>query len=364
MYPTLVELNSKLLFVAALVLSVASFVRNQVQRRRNPKVAASATPFLLLVGAWLLLGLRAGTWIPSLEVFGTAWKPVPIYSYGVMLGTAMVVGWFLALRLARNDGIGNEAAGAVYMWTAVWAIVGARLLYVITQYQEFENPFQVLMLNRGGLVAYGGMIGGFFASWYTCRKRRIQLLRWADASAPSVVLGTAITRVGCLLFGCDYGRPTDVPWAIRFPKGRPAWTDHVSNHGLSQDAPYSLPVHPTQVYEVLVGLSLFGLLMYLRRVRRFSGQVFLGWVLGYGVLRSVIEVFRGDADRGRVGWLSTSQMIGVLSVAAGLVLLAVLVKRYRSDPAAARLWEIPIATPASEQPPPAPERSRKRRGRH
>jgi phosphatidylglycerol:prolipoprotein diacylglycerol transferase len=264
------------------------------------------------------------------------------------------------MRLARKDGIRDEDAGAIYMWTAVWSIVGSRVLYVITQFQEFSNPVDIFMLNKGGLVAYGGMVGGFAASWYGCHRRKIPLLRWADVSAPSVVLGTAITRVGCLLFGCDYGRRSTVAWAIRFPKDSPAWKDHVSLHALAPDAAWSLPVHPTQIYETLTGLALFGLLMYLRRVRRFSGEVFLGWVLGYGIMRPIIEIYRGDDDRGSVGALSTSQFIGLASVVAGIGLLVYLVKGYRADPAAARLWEVPLPTHAKAEPD-ANQRSRRRR---
>jgi phosphatidylglycerol:prolipoprotein diacylglycerol transferase len=361
MHPILLQLPSKWLFVAALVLAAASFVRNQVRRRRDPKVPASSTPLLLVAGAWAILRIRGETWIPYAGAFGKPWLPVPIFSYGVMLATDFVTGWFVAMRLARRDGIRNEEAGAIYMWTAVWAMVGSRLLYVITQYQEFSNPVDIVMLNKGGLVAYGGMLGGVAASWYLCRRRKIELLRWADAAAPSVVLGTAITRVGCLLFGCDYGKVSHLPWAIRFPKDAPAWKDHVySMHALSPDAAWSLPVHPTQIYETLTGLALFGLLMYLRRVRKFSGEVFLGWVLGYGIVRPIIEIYRGDDDRGSVGALSTSQLIGLTSVVAGLGLLVYLVKRFRADPAAARLWEIPLPAQAKAEPE-SRERSRRRR---
>jgi phosphatidylglycerol:prolipoprotein diacylglycerol transferase len=346
MHPILLEIPSKALFVLALVLAAASFVRHKIQRKRDPKVASTSTPLMLVVGAVALMGLRGGSWMPKAELINQPWLPVPIYSYGVMLTTALVVGWFLAMRLASNDGIRQEDAGAIYMWTAVWAIVGARLLYVITQPHEFSGPIDVVMLNRGGLVAYGGLLGGFFASWYGCWRRKIELLRWADVSAPSVILGTAITRIGCLLFGCDYGKLSDVPWAIRFPKNAPAWKDHVSLHGLSPEAAWSLPVHPTQLYEVLVGLGVFGLLMLLRRVRKFSGEVFLGWVLGYGILRPIIEIYRGDDDRGNVGTLSTSQFIGIASVIAGLGLLVILVKKYRTNPEAMRLWEKPIPVPA------------------
>jgi phosphatidylglycerol:prolipoprotein diacylglycerol transferase len=204
------------------------------------------------------------------------------------------------------------------------------------------------------------MIGGFLASWYGCRKRGIHLLRWADVSAPSVVLGTAITRVGCLLFGCDYGKRADVPWAIRFPAKAPAWLDHVSNFNLDSKAPYSFPVHPTQIYESLAGLFLFGLLMYLRKVRKFSGQVFLGWVFGYGVLRSIIEIYRGDSDRGAVGPLSTSQFIGIVSVLAGIGLLVGLLKKYRADPSSLRLWEQPLPVAAASKQEHPPRRRRRK----
>jgi len=121
-----------------------------------------------------------------------------------------------------------------------------------------------------------------------------------------------------------------------------------------------LPVHPTQVYETLAGLSLFGLLMLLRRTRKFSGTVFLGWVIGYGVLRSIIEIFRGDGDRGAVGPLSTSQFIGVVSVVAGGGLLVALLKKYRANPAALRLWEIPLQVPTKAAVTRASRRRRKR----
>jgi prolipoprotein diacylglyceryl transferase len=346
MLQVLAQIPSKPLFVLAILLAIVSALWNARARRRDPQKPRSSTPFYLLVGAWLLLGLRGHSWIPSGGMFSHPWEPVPIFSYGVMLGTAMVIGWFLAMRLAKQDGIPGEQAGAIYMWTAVWAIVGARVLYVITEWHEFENPVDIFLLNKGGLVAYGGMIGGFLASWYGCRKRKIPLLRWADVSAPSVVLGTAITRIGCLLFGCDYGRRSDVPWAIRFPHNAPAWQDHVAHFGLDQSSPLSFPVHPTQIYESLAALAIFGLAMYLRRVRKFSGEAFVGWVVGYGTLRPIIEIFRGDSDRGNVGILSTSQFIGIVSVIAGSALLVALLRRYKADPNSLRLWEQPLAVAA------------------
>jgi phosphatidylglycerol:prolipoprotein diacylglycerol transferase len=358
MRPILINIPSKLLLIACLVLAVASFVWDRIKRKEDPKRPASSTPLYLLAGAFACLGLRGGSWIPTKAVFAHEWPPVPIYSYGVMLGTSMIVGWFLAMRLAKQDGIRQEDAGAMYMWTAVWSIVGARILYIVTNLGEFDSVIDIFKVWRGGLVAYGGMIGGFLTSWYGCRKRGIPLLRWADVAAPSVVLGTAITRMGCLLFGCDYGRRTEVAWGIRFPKGSPAWQDHIQA-GLPHDSLYSFPVHPTQIYEMLAGLFLFGLLMFLRRVRKFSGMPFLGWVIGYGILRPIIELYRDDKQRGNIGPLSTSQFIGIVSVALGVALLVQLLKRYRRDPASLRLWEQPLEPAVAE----VPARAQKRRRR-
>ena len=249
MLQTLVNLPSKPLFVLALLLAVVTALLNARARRRNPEVPRSSTPLYLVLGAWLLLGLRGGSWMPSPGVWSGDWKPVPIFSYGVMLGTSMVVGWFLALRLAKQDGIPNEQAGAIYMWTAVWAIIGARLLYVITEWQEFSHPLDIFLLNKGGLVAYGGMIGGFLSSWYGCHKRKIPLLRWADVSAPSVVLGTAITRVGCLLYGCDYGRRTDLCRSRQQLRPRPERAGFLPRapHADLRVARRSCPLRPAHV---------------------------------------------------------------------------------------------------------------------
>jgi prolipoprotein diacylglyceryl transferase len=343
MRPILLNIPAKPLFFAALILAAAALARDLIRRRRDKTASFSSTPLYLLVGAGILSYMKTDHFFPSGGALSQVWTPVPIYAYGVMLGTSLVVGWFIAMTLAKNDGIDQQEAGTIYMWTAVWSIIGSRLLYVFTNWSEFHSITEVVMVNRGGLVAYGGMIGGFLASVYCCRKRKIPLLQWADVAAPSVVLGTAITRVGCLLFGCDFGARSNLPWAITFPKDSPAWNHHLREHLIQPDALRSLAVHPTQVYESLVGLSLFALLMLIRKYRKFSGQVFLGWVLGYGIMRPLIEIVRDDDQRGNVGSLSTSQFIGIVSVVLGLALLFALIRKYRRDPDGSQLWLHPVA---------------------
>ena len=362
MRPTLVGIPAKALFFAALILAAAAFTRDLVRRRRDPAAPLTSTPLYLLVGAEVLLYFKTDQWMPW--QLGGPWTPVPIYAYGVMLGTSLVVGWFIAMHLSKQDHVDQQQAGEIYMWSAVWSIIGSRLLWYFTTPEA--RVVDIPLVNQGGLVAYGGMIGGFIATIYLCRKRRIPLLQWADVAAPSVVLGTAITRLGCFLFGCDYGARSTLPWAIRFPgpnahelfgivkggpQGSPAWQHHYGA-SLAADCArtatcWSDPVHPTQIYESLVGLFLFALLMLIRRYRTFSGQVFLGWVIGYGVLRSLVERYRDDADRGVYNvfgnlTLSTSQIIGITSVILGAALLVMLVRKYRRDPEGSRLWLNPV----------------------
>ncbi len=153
MRPVMINIPSKLLLVAAVVLAVVTFAVDFVRRRRDPKLPRSSTPLYMLIGAELLIGFKSGSWFPSGAGFAHPWTPVPIYSYGVMLGTSLIIGWFLAMRFAKEDGIRQEDAAAIYMWSAVWAIIGARVLYVLTNLSEFGNFFEVFMINRGGMVA-------------------------------------------------------------------------------------------------------------------------------------------------------------------------------------------------------------------
>src|SRR6478609_4155757 len=129
MRPILVNIPAKLLFFAALGLAIAAFARDLIRRRKDPKASWTSTPLYLLIGAGAVLYLKADTLFPGRAAFSHPWTPVPIYAYGVMLGTSLVVGWFIAINLAGKDGIDQQEAGTIYMWTAVWSIVGSRLLW-------------------------------------------------------------------------------------------------------------------------------------------------------------------------------------------------------------------------------------------
>src|SRR5262249_20692110 len=146
-----------------------------------------------------------------------------------------------------------------------------------------------------------------------CRLHRIRLLAWADFAAPALCIGLAITRVGCFLAGCDFGRPWTGPWAVSFPAGSPAFTEQTLAGLLPAGATQSLPVPPTQLYESIAGLALLALAIAVLRRRVAWGQPFAAVVVGYAVLRFAIEIVRADSGRGFVGPLSTSQLIAIVT---------------------------------------------------
>ncbi|OJY16337.1 MAG: hypothetical protein BGO98_30090 [Myxococcales bacterium 68-20] len=268
---------------------------------------------------------------------------LPIYSYGVMLGLSLVVGWYLTLTLAERDGLPKETMANCYVITAIAAILGSRILYVVTNPDEFKQASDFFALRRGGLVAYGGFLGGYLGSWIYLRSQKIRLLPWADVAVPSLASGLLITRIGCYLFGCDFGKrlPETAPETLKklgtFPhwtqgtlegsEGAPAFARHLDIVGRNSPAGeelvkmgHSFPVHPTQIYESVIGLVLLAILLWQRKHQRFRGQIFFLFAFGYGYLRFLIEAFRDDTERGEFGpmmgehWLISGALL-VMSVA-------------------------------------------------
>jgi phosphatidylglycerol:prolipoprotein diacylglycerol transferase len=305
---------------------------------------------------------------PNLIKIPLGFATLPIHSYGVMLGLSLVVGWHLTLWLCERDGLDRALMGRCYVWTAVSAVVAARLLYFVTNYERFDSFFDFFKIWQGGMVAYGGFLGGFVGSAVFCRLHGIRLLAWADCAVPSLCTGLMITRIGCLLYGCDFGKPWDGRWAIVFPAGSPAFNQQRMEGLLPPTAAHSLPVHPTQLYESLNGLILLGLVFLVRRYRKFSGEMFVAFTMGYAVLRYFVEVLRADEQRGSVGPLSTSQFIGVVTFAAGAALLVWLYSRYRKEPHALKLWldgqGMVTATAPSAAPKPNVNALRRKRKKH
>ncbi len=243
------------------------------------------------------------------------WGSFTITWYGVMVALGFLAGLWTASRRALLDGIPSEKVLDMGPWLIVGTLLGARALYVFSYWnEEFAGrPLsEIFMVWHGGLVFYGGFIGASLACVLYARLQKLRLWTLADAVAPSIALGSAFGRIGCLLNGCCYGRECHLPWAITFPPG-------------SHAAPPGVPLHPTEVYDSLLNLLLYAGLAWLYRWKKFDGQVFAVYMVGYALFRSFVEVFRGDyPQRYLGGWATPAQLVSMGIFAAGVVLWSVL----------------------------------------
>lgn len=232
--------------------------------------------------------------------------PIKIYAYGTMLAIAFLIGIYKTAFDAEKEGIKKDHIFDLGFYCVLSGIIGARLLYIVVNYKFFlENPIEIILFHHGGLVYYGGLIGAFVVSYIYVKKHNLPAWQTADLVAPYLSLGISITRIGCFLNGCCFGKETD------------SWS------GMRCTADGLAVVHPTQLYEFAYCLLLFILLLVLKRYKKFHGQLFWLFILLYSILRGINEIFRGDSERGIYWALSTSQWIGIFT---GLVAVVVLFK--------------------------------------
>lgn len=265
------------------------------------------------------MGPRLEDWLRGL----LGWSP-PMPSYVAMLTVGWLAGLWLYFRRARAKGLPELAAIDMAIWAFIFSLVGARAIHVLQLYGYYlDHPLEVFALWRGGLVAYGGMIGAAAAGALYLRAKKQPVGAFADAAAPAVWLGAALTRIGCFMNGCCFGAPSDLPWAVRYPQGsKPFYTQLQEGLVRAGDA-LSQPVHPAQLYESLYTLAICALLVRFdgSRLRRFDGATAILGFLLYSVARFVNEALRADPARGFAGPLSTSQWIGIPVFALTLGLL-------------------------------------------
>src|SRR5258705_3362814 len=253
---------------------------------------------------------------------------ITVYTYGVLLAAAYLLGLKFAMVRAKSRGLDASRVLDVGIYIIISALVGAKLLLLITDFRTFTaDPRELLTLARSGGVFYGGLILAVtVALWYI---RRIGLPLWTtcDVFAPGIALGHVVGRLGCFFAGCCYGKPTSVPWAITF-------TDPFAAANVG--TPLNVPLHPTQLYEAgAEALILILLLLTERKGHKFAGRTFWLYMLLYAVTRFIIEFYRGD-ERGHVGIFSTSQFISLLLAPLAIGMLIFLARTSAPEPKRAR----------------------------
>jgi phosphatidylglycerol:prolipoprotein diacylglycerol transferase len=364
------------------------------QRLTRAAIYGVLFAILIFFGLWYAL--------PRTAFLGGKGEGFPLHTYGLMLMAGFVAAILVSARLAEREWGGEEGKRRrddcmdLAVWVVLSAFIGSKILFILVTPKDFVDGLtsgsveKVVGSLGGGFVFYGGLIGATLAVWWFCRDRKIEFLRLGDVIIPTVALGQAFGRLGCFAAGCCWGKSAGlhVPWAVRFPgsarsfdifgqasSGAIAWdsqsrelhrwviestgqvfdhavpgairlSDWVAQHGTT------LPIHPTQLYESLAQLILFVLLMIARRYRRFHGEIVALYLIGYSIIRTTVELFRGDFERGTLhklidavpldAWwnISTSQFISLVMFSLGVTLLV------RGTATARELPSAPGAQPA------------------
>jgi phosphatidylglycerol---prolipoprotein diacylglyceryl transferase len=224
-----------------------------------------------------------------------------VTSFGVLVGIAALVGFWVFTRELERSGLPGGAADAAVAGV-LGGLLGAKLLWTV----EFSGtePIANLLFSRGGLSWFGGLIGGVGTGIWMLSRRRVPLVPALAAATPALAIGHAIGRIGCFLVGDDYGRRSDLPWAVAFPKGLP---------------PTSVPVHPTQLYEAAALAVIAWLLVRWRRRGAGDSMVLGRYFILAGATRFAIEFIRVNAPV--LGPFTLAQLISMSLVIAGITIV-------------------------------------------
>lgn len=260
---------------------------------------------------------------PILFTYG----PFTLRTYGLMMAISFVVGLLMAGSLNVREGRSWDELLDLGTWIMVGAVVGARILYVIVEWPQFQgHVWTVIAVWQGGLVFYGGLAGAMLTAYVVMRRQGLPVWSYADVLAPGLALGQVTGRIGCWFNGCCYGRVSQ-----RFGVVFPVLGDN-------------LPRLPTQLYEGAFCLVLSLSLYRFWGRKRYAGQVFWIYALAYSVWRFGIEFLRGDPERGTLvsNALSPSQWISLVGMAVSVGAL-VLFSRRAAGARRAQTLEAPLA---------------------
>jgi phosphatidylglycerol---prolipoprotein diacylglyceryl transferase len=264
---------------------------------------------------------------------------LPVRSYGLIAASGFLIGLLLAMRVARRRGLSPTLLLDLGFWILISALLGARLLHVLTEAGTYAHrcagagrPRGIgqllydctapLHLWEGGLVFYGGLLAAAPVVLWFCRRHELRFLEVADLLAPFLALGHFIGRLGCLAAGCCYGKPAHGALGLSFPRGSVAYQEMMQAGLLARSALTTPPLHATQLYEALCELCIgLALLLFARR-KRWHGQVVLLYGALYAASRLCIELFRADPDRHyllRIPTPALSRLLGLPAEAPTLL---------------------------------------------
>lgn len=242
-----------------------------------------------------------------------------IHAYGLTLALSFLLGIYWAMSRADRRHVDRNQVMDLSLLVVLCAILGSRLLYVVTHVPEFQgrwldtiNPFQSNgQIGIAGLSMLGGVLLSLIAIVTYCSAKKMSLLKLGDILAPSFGLGIFITRIGCFLNGCCFGKACDLPWAVKFPPNSPAGS-----------VLQGVAIHPTQLYSSLYGLLIVIVLILLDRKARFDGFIMSVFFMLYGLARFLVEFIRYAEPSTMAGHsaLTINQVISLGMIVTGIAL--------------------------------------------
>ncbi|WP_457551154.1 prolipoprotein diacylglyceryl transferase [Desulfobacula sp.] len=233
-----------------------------------------------------------------------------LYTYGLFVALGFMTALWVSQKNAQPHGISAQVISDIFFVILISALLGARLLYVLINFDSYkENWLDIFKIWNGGLVFFGGFIGAVVTAFIYLTMKNLKIWNTADILAPGIALGHAVGRLGCFFAGCCYGKACDLPIAIKFTN-----PDSL--------APLNIYLHPTQIYSVFSNLTLFFILLWLQKRKKFDGMVFLIYIMLYSLFRFIVEFFRGDFRGNFIfDFISLSQGIGLIVFLMAFVLL-------------------------------------------
>jgi phosphatidylglycerol---prolipoprotein diacylglyceryl transferase len=204
-------------------------------------------------------------------------------SYGVIVALSFLLAVWLGTREARGNGLESQTIQDFALYALIGGLIGARLYFVLFSRPGYflQKPWEILAIWEGGIGVIGALIGGFVASLWYCRKKKISLLSLGDTLAPGIALGQTVGQFACLMNGDSWGKPTNLPWAITYSDPRSM-------------APLNISLHPIEIYEMVAYFFVFLIVRWMRGRTIITGYVFFSYLAAYGVARFIVEFFRGE----------------------------------------------------------------------
>ncbi|MEX0806887.1 MAG: prolipoprotein diacylglyceryl transferase [Candidatus Binatia bacterium] len=229
-----------------------------------------------------------------------------IRSYGVIVALSFIIGLWMSIREAERKGLDPKLVQDFAVYGLLGGIVGARLYFVLFSAPGYfsEHPWEIFAVWSGGIGIIGSLLGGFLVAVWFCHKKKISLLRFGDTLAPGITLGQTLGQFACLLNGDSYGRPTDLPWAITYTDPRSL-------------APLNIPLHPIEIYEMIVYFLVFLIIWKMRKKYTSDGFALFTYLAGYGVARFIVDFFRGEPAMFAWG-IQAAQVFGAAMIVASL----------------------------------------------